>query len=60
MRTSATKLVVGLSLLAVGVALGAAGFYIADADDAPGAALLGILLMAGAWVLGVRTVRRRA
>jgi tetrahydromethanopterin S-methyltransferase subunit C len=60
MKTSATKLVLGLSLLAVGVAFAAAGFYVANSDDAPGAALLGILLMVGAWVLGVRTFRRRA
>jgi hypothetical protein len=34
--------------------------YYGDTDDAPGAALLGILLMIGAVALGVRTVRRKA
>lgn len=38
---------------------GAAGIYIGDTDDAPGAALIGILLMIGAVVLGVRTARRK-
>jgi len=47
-------------LIASGVALCAAGFYIGQTDDAPGAALLGILLMIGAVVLGVRTARRKA
>ena len=36
----------------------AVGIYIGDTDDAPGAALIGILLMIGAVVLGVRTARR--
>jgi hypothetical protein len=48
-----------LGLVAVGIAVGAAGIYIGEADDAPGAALIGILLMIGAVVLGVRTARRK-
>ena len=38
--------------------IGAAGIYVGDTDDAPGAALLGIVLMIGMLVLGVRTARR--
>ena len=48
-----------LGLIAIGIALGAAGIYIGDTDDAPGAALIGILLMIGAVVLGVRIARRK-
>jgi hypothetical protein len=39
--------------------LAPAGIYIGDADDAPGAALIGILVMIGAVALGVRTARRK-
>jgi hypothetical protein len=35
------------------------GLYVADADDAPGAAVLGLLLMIGAVVLGVKAARNR-
>jgi len=58
MTTSATNFVKALGLVAVGVAIGAAGIYIGDTDDAPGAALIGLLLMIGAVALGVRTARR--
>ena len=60
MKSSVTNLVTALGLVAIGVALGAAGIYIGDTDDAPGAALIGILLMIGAVALGVRTMRRKA
>jgi hypothetical protein len=59
MTFSVTNLVMAISLSAIGVAIGAAGIYIGDTDDAPGAALLGILLMIGAVALGVRTARRK-
>lgn len=58
MKSSLTNLVMALGLVAIGVAIGAAGIYIGDTDDAPGAALMGILLMIGAVALGVRTARR--
>jgi hypothetical protein len=54
-----TNLVMSPGLVAIGVAIGAAGIYIGDTDDAPGAALIGILLMIGAVALGVRTARRK-
>ncbi|HYF80163.1 MAG TPA: hypothetical protein VD973_23880 [Symbiobacteriaceae bacterium] len=60
MKTSVRNAVMAFGLIASGVALCAAGFYIGQTDDAPGAALLGILLMIGAVVLGVRTARRKA
>jgi hypothetical protein len=52
--------VVALALIASGIAIGAAGIYIGDTDDAPGAALMGLVLILGTVVLGVRTARRKA
>lgn len=60
MKTSGTNLAMALGLVVLGVAIGAAGIYIGDTDDAPGAALIGILLMVGMVALGVRTARRSA
>jgi CubicO group peptidase (beta-lactamase class C family) len=48
-----------VTLVAPSVALGALGLYVASADDAPGAAVIGMLLMAAAAVLGVRAARTR-
>ena len=59
MNSALTSVVQALGLVAIGVVIGAAGIYIGDTDDAPGAALVGILLMIGAVVLGVRTARRK-
>ncbi|MES2521730.1 MAG: hypothetical protein V4617_03445 [Gemmatimonadota bacterium] len=56
---SARQLLVPIALVSAGVALAAAGIYVGDTDDAPGAALLGILLMVGAVVLAVRAARRK-
>lgn len=50
---------IALGFVAIGVAIGGAGIYIGDTDDAPGAALIGILLMIGAVALGVRAARRK-
>lgn len=59
MKYSASNLVMALGLVALGVALAAAGIYVGETDDAPGAALLGILLMIGLVALGVRIARRK-
>jgi hypothetical protein len=59
MKSSVTNLIKAIGLVAIGVAIAAAGIYIGDTDDAPGAALIGILLMIGAVGLGVRTARRK-
>lgn len=40
------------------IALGVVGIVAGEADDAPGAQLLGVLLVVGAVVLGVRIARR--
>ena len=60
MKPSTPNIVKALVLVAVGVAIAAAGIFVGDADDAPGAALGGILLMIGAVALAVRTARRKA
>jgi DNA-binding CsgD family transcriptional regulator len=60
MKPSFTNVLIALGLIIIGVGIAAAGIYIGETDDAPGAALLGILLMMGAVTLGVRTVWRRA
>ncbi len=60
MRSSVANLVVALGLVAIGVAIAATGIYIGDTDDAPGAALIGILLLLGTVVLSVRIARRKA
>ena len=59
MKSSINNLLVGLGLVGFGVAIGVAGIYIGDTDDAPGASLMGILLMVGAVALAVRIVRRK-
>jgi hypothetical protein len=59
MKPSATNILIALGLIAIGVGIAAAGIYIGETDDAPGAALIGILLMIGAVTLGMRTARRK-
>lgn len=60
MKTSLTNVLMALGLIAIGIGLAAAGIYIGETDDAPGAALIGILLMIGAVVLGMMTARHKA
>jgi hypothetical protein len=48
------KKFVAVGIIALGGALCAGGIYIGEADDAPGAALLGIVLLIGAVILGVK------
>jgi hypothetical protein len=59
MKSSRGNVVMALGLVAIGVAIGAAGIYIGDTDDAPGAALIGIVLMIVAVALGARTAWRK-
>jgi hypothetical protein len=60
MKLSVANIFIALSIIAIGVGIAVAGIYIGETDDAPGAALLGILLMIGAVVLGVKTAWRKA
>src|SRR6187200_1444915 len=59
MKTTVMNPVKGFTLFALGLAIAAMGIYVANADDAPGAAVIGMLLMAGAVVLGVKAARNR-
>jgi hypothetical protein len=59
MKSSVGNVVMGFGLVVIGILLAAAGIYIGETDDAPGAALIGILLMIGAVALGVRIARRK-
>lgn len=59
MKTSGRNLALATVLAVVGVGVAAGGIYVGDTDDAPGAALIGILLMIGLLVLAVKTARRR-
>ena len=59
MKSPVQNLALAFGLVAAGVAVAAAGIYVGETDDAPGAALLGFLLMIGAAVLGVKIARRK-
>jgi hypothetical protein len=59
MKPSVMNVLMALGLIAIGIGIAAAGIYLGETDDAPGAALIGILLMLGAVALGVRTARRK-
>jgi len=59
MKSSVTNVLIALGLIVIGVGIAAAGIYIGEIDDAPGAALIGILLLIGAVAFGVRIMRRK-
>jgi len=54
MQSSVTKLMMAFGLVVFGVAIGITGVYIGDTDDAPGAGLLGILLMIASVTWGLK------
>jgi hypothetical protein len=59
MKTSVMNPVKAFTLIALGLAIAAMGIYVAEADDAPGAAVIGMLLMVVGVVLGVKAARDR-
>jgi len=59
MTTTVMNPVRAFTLVALALAIAATGIYVANADDAPGAAGLGMLLMVAGVVLGVRAARNR-
>ena len=59
MTSSVTNPVKAFALITLGLAIAAMGIYVADADDAPGAAAIGFLLMLAAVLLGVSAARGR-
>lgn len=60
MNLSPRNLLTAIGLLVIGVAIAAGGIYVGETDDAPGAALIGIVVMLGLVALGVKIVRGRA
>jgi drug/metabolite transporter (DMT)-like permease len=52
------KYVVVAIIALFAIALGVAAIVYGEADDSPGGQLIGVLLIVGALVLGVRMVRR--
>ena len=59
MTTTVANNVKAAALITLALAIGAMGLYIADADDAPGAAGMGLVVMIGAVVLAVKAARNR-
>jgi hypothetical protein len=59
MKTPVMNTVQAFTLIALGLAIAAMGIYTANADDAPGAAVIGALLMVVSVVVGVRAARNR-
>jgi hypothetical protein len=59
MTSTVTNNVRAAALITLALAIGAMGIYVGEADDAPGAGGIGLLLMIGAVVLGVKAARNR-
>jgi hypothetical protein len=59
MKSTVMNFVKASTLVALGLAIGAMGIYVGEADDAPGAGGLGLLLMVAGVVLGVKVARNR-
>lgn len=59
MKYTVTKFMIPIGVAVIGIALCAAGIYIGETDDAPGAALIGILLMIGLVTFSANMVRRK-
>jgi len=47
------------TLITLGMGIAVMGFYVANADDAPGAAAIGMVMMVAGVVLGVKAARNR-
>jgi hypothetical protein len=58
LKSSANKLMTAIGLIVIGLAFAAAGIYVGETDDAPGAAMLGFVLMITLVVIGIRIARR--
>ena len=59
MTSTVTNPLKAFALIALGLAITAMGVYVANADDAPGAAVIGFLLMLAAVLFGVKAARNR-
>ena len=59
MKSPITNLVMSLSLVVIALAAGAGGIYFGEIDDAPGAILIGIVLVVVALTFAVKIARRK-
>lgn len=59
MKPSITTILMAIVLVVIGLGFAAAGLYVGQTDDAPGAAFIGFVLMIGSLVLAVRIMRRK-
>ena len=59
MTTNVTNTIKAAALIALGLAIAVMGIYVANADDAPGAAVIGFVLMLAAVLCGLWTARNR-
>jgi hypothetical protein len=59
MKTTVMNRVTAFTFVALGLAIAAMGIYVGEADDAPGGAVMGLLLMVAGVVLGVKAARNR-
>src|SRR5262245_47023051 len=53
------NLVKASTLIALGLAIGVMGIYVGDVDDAPGGAVIGMVLMLAGVMLGLMAARNR-
>lgn len=60
LKNPGKNLVLAGGLAAIGIAIAAGGIYVGETDDAPGAALLGLLIMTGLVISAVKIARRKA
>lgn len=60
MNPTVTNRIIAVLLIVKGIALAAAGIFIGMSDDAPGAALLGIVLIIGMVGLGMWLLRHKS
>ena len=56
---STSNFVQAVALIVLGLAIGVMGVYVGSTDDAPGGALIGLVLFVAAFVLAVETARDR-
>jgi hypothetical protein len=59
MTSTLTNALKAAALIGLGLAIAAMGIYVANADDRPGAAVVGFLLMLAAVLFGLRAARNR-
>ena len=59
MASSVTNPAKAFAFITLGIAIAAMGIYVADTDDAPGAAVMGFVLLLAAIALGVKAGRNR-